>query len=334
MDSSQVSNLLKDPSSESCALGNVSDIVENAGDQKRVDHRTVTLKEALEERTETVDESEQSVEELELPKENLNLSFDSNIFEDSFLSHTEDSSLQLEKSPGKTVKHDDIEESIESESLKTKMPSNLRSVNCLGIYFHEKCLAHDIPRHPEQPLRAQFIYDNLYEHFKDNPDVTFREATQIKDEQILLYHSRRLLEAFEKKWRETEKMFKSTGKIIYREIDGDTQIMHETKDAAYYAAGSVINAIDHVYLPKKHSQAIDTAFCCVRPPGHHAEPNRAMGFCFFNNVAIGAVYARDKYGIKRVAVLDFDVHHGNGNCFLLSFLLFLTFPYFSLFYPW
>jgi acetoin utilization deacetylase AcuC-like enzyme len=78
-------------------------------------------------------------------------------------------------------------------------------------------------------------------------------------------------------------------------------------EAALRAAGGVVAAVDRVM-----SGNVQNAFCAVRPPGHHAEPTRAMGFCLFNNVAIGALHARAKHGLKRVAVVDFDVHHGNG----------------------
>lgn len=88
--------------------------------------------------------------------------------------------------------------------------------------------------------------------------------------------------------------------------------MYATREAAYRAAGSVIDAIDHMYLPANHALHIDSAYCAVRPPGHHAEPGRSMGFCFFNNAGIAAMYAQQKYGAGRVAVVDFDVHHGNG----------------------
>lgn len=92
-----------------------------------------------------------------------------------------------------------------------------------------------------------------------------------------------------------------------RMIDGDTIMSSGSAEAALRAAGSVCAAIDAVMAGD-----IDNAFCAVRPPGHHAEPDHAMGFCLFNNVAIGASYVREKHGLGRVAVVDFDVHHGNG----------------------
>ena len=92
-----------------------------------------------------------------------------------------------------------------------------------------------------------------------------------------------------------------------RWIDGDTVMSAGSAEAALRAAGAVCDAIDSVMAGE-----IDNAFCAVRPPGHHAEPGRAMGFCLFNNVAVGALYAREKHALGRIAVVDFDVHHGNG----------------------
>lgn len=93
----------------------------------------------------------------------------------------------------------------------------------------------------------------------------------------------------------------------YREIDDDTSMNPHTLEAARFAAGAAVQAVDAVM-----SGQTQTAFCAVRPPGHHATVARAMGFCFFNNVAVAAAHALEVYGLKRVAIIDFDVHHGNG----------------------
>ena len=95
--------------------------------------------------------------------------------------------------------------------------------------------------------------------------------------------------------------------IGHRYIDGDTVASPGTWEAARRAVGAGLDAVDLVMTGKATN-----AFCQVRPPGHHAESHRAMGFCFFNNVAIAAHYARAKHGAERIAVVDFDVHHGNG----------------------
>lgn len=93
----------------------------------------------------------------------------------------------------------------------------------------------------------------------------------------------------------------------YAEIDGDTSMNPHTLEAAFEAAGAGIAAVDAIM-----SGSADSAFCSVRPPGHHAEAGRAMGFCFFNNVAVAAAHALEHHGLSRVAIIDFDVHHGNG----------------------
>src|SRR5262249_39247074 len=90
-------------------------------------------------------------------------------------------------------------------------------------------------------------------------------------------------------------------------IDSDTVMSAGSAGAALYAAGAVIRAVDGVMAGE-----FANAFCPIRPPGHHAERDRAMGFCLFNNVAVAAHHARAEHGLKRIAVVDFDVHHGNG----------------------
>jgi acetoin utilization deacetylase AcuC-like enzyme len=87
----------------------------------------------------------------------------------------------------------------------------------------------------------------------------------------------------------------------------DNSICRDTYDIAFLAVGGVLNAIDAVMTGD-----IDNAFCAVRPPGHHAEVDRALGFCYFNNVAIGAKYLKKRWGVQRIGIIDFDVHHGNG----------------------
>lgn len=93
----------------------------------------------------------------------------------------------------------------------------------------------------------------------------------------------------------------------YARLDADTVLSPGSGEAALRAAGAIIAAVDDVMTGKA-----DNAFCAVRPPGHHAEPERGMGFCLFNNVALGAMHARAAHGLKKIAIVDFDVHHGNG----------------------
>jgi len=94
----------------------------------------------------------------------------------------------------------------------------------------------------------------------------------------------------------------------YFEIDPDTLMNAHTLDAARAAAGAGITAVDAIM----QGTGVTTAFCAVRPPGHHARREQAMGFCFFNNLAVSVAYTLEKYGLKRIAIIDFDVHHGNG----------------------
>ena len=103
---------------------------------------------------------------------------------------------------------------------------------------------------------------------------------------------------------QVEKSFPEKGLVF---LDGDTIVSPGSKQAALDAVGSIIAAIDGV-----QSKEFQNAFCAVRPPGHHAEKNKAMGFCIYNNVAVGTQYLLDKYKLNKVAIVDFDVHHGNG----------------------
>ena len=124
-----------------------------------------------------------------------------------------------------------------------------------------------------------------------------REAPRIDPALLHLVHPSALVDHVLAPIKENER----------RRIDGDTVMSAGSAEAALRAAGAVCAAIDSVMAGE-----IDNAFCAVRPPGHHAEPGRAMGFCLFNNVAVGALYAREKHALGRIAVVDFDVHHGNG----------------------
>ena len=103
---------------------------------------------------------------------------------------------------------------------------------------------------------------------------------------------------------EVEKSFPKKGLFF---LDGDTIVSPGSKKAASDAVGSIITAIDGV-----QNKEFKNAFCAVRPPGHHAEKDKAMGFCIYNNVAVGAYYLIEKYKLNRIAIIDFDVHHGNG----------------------
>ncbi|MGI9247573.1 MAG: histone deacetylase family protein [Woeseiaceae bacterium] len=162
---------------------------------------------------------------------------------------------------------------------------------------HPECLRHDTGEgHPERPRRLSAIEDKLVStglsdvlRYYDAPDVT--------ESQLLRVHTRGHLET-------VKSMAPQSG---YARLDPDTIISPDSLAAARRAAGAVVAAVDLVVQGEAES-----AFCCIRPPGHHAERSRAMGFCLYNNVAVGAAHALEAHGLTKVAIVDFDVHHGNG----------------------
>jgi acetoin utilization deacetylase AcuC-like enzyme len=127
--------------------------------------------------------------------------------------------------------------------------------------------------------------------------LRYVDAPLVSDEQLLRVHPRQHIEAIRAAIPESG----------YERLDPDTVISPRSLDAAYRAAGSVVAAVDLVM-----GGEIESVFCGVRPPGHHAESSRAMGFCLFDNIAVGAAHALETYGLEKVAIVDFDVHHGNG----------------------
>ncbi|KAJ0397018.1 hypothetical protein P43SY_003962 [Pythium insidiosum] len=174
------------------------------------------------------------------------------------------------------------------------------------------CEEHQVPQHPESHRRAQVIRESV---LRDLPMVrVFTDIAPATREQLLLFHSSAHVDGLFARFDAVEKRAKQargSGKIVTLAIDEDTNVMEGTGRAALIAAGAVCQAID---LVMDDSNEIRNAFCAVRPPGHHAEPDKAMGFCFFNNIGVGACHLLDRYQdrIQRVLILDFDVHHGNG----------------------
>jgi acetoin utilization deacetylase AcuC-like enzyme len=164
------------------------------------------------------------------------------------------------------------------------------------LYTHPTCLEHDPGRHhPEGPARLRAIYDAL-----EDPEFSRlerREAPEAALEELVRVHPR----------AHVERLLRAVPKSGHVGIDADTILSPASGGAALRAAGAVVAAVDAVV-----ARAADNAFCAVRPPGHHAEPEHAMGFCLFNNIAVGALHARAAHKLHRVAVVDFDVHHGNG----------------------
>jgi acetoin utilization deacetylase AcuC-like enzyme len=164
------------------------------------------------------------------------------------------------------------------------------------LYTHQACLAHDPgPHHPESPERLRAILAAF-----SGPKFAAlerREAPRADLADIARVHPRGFV----------ERLLAAVPKSGYAAIDADTILSPGSGEAALRAAGAAVAAVDAVIAGEAAN-----AFCAVRPPGHHAEPNHAMGFCIFNNVAIAAEHARAAHGLARVAVVDFDVHHGNG----------------------
>jgi acetoin utilization deacetylase AcuC-like enzyme len=169
----------------------------------------------------------------------------------------------------------------------------------LAAYItHPDCAQHNMgPDHPECPDRLSAINDYLLIKGLLDHMVPY-DAPAATDEQLGRAHCTQYLKELEAN-APTEGM---------RHVDPDTLITPKTLAAARRAAGSAVLATDLVL-----GGDVSTAFCCVRPPGHHAERSAAMGFCFFNNVAVGIRHALNVHGLQRVALVDFDVHHGNGS---------------------
>lgn len=165
------------------------------------------------------------------------------------------------------------------------------------IFSHPACNKHNLGAdHPEQPGRLHAIFDQLLSSGVDYA-VTHQTATPATDEQLALAHDKAYI-------RHVIAKNPAEGSVW---LDDDTAMMNRSLEAARFAAGAAIDAVDWV-MQRKNAQA----FCAIRPPGHHAESAQAMGFCFFNNIAIAAKHAIRHYQLARVLILDFDVHHGNG----------------------
>ena len=149
--------------------------------------------------------------------------------------------------------------------------------------------------HPEKIDRVTAIIDNFKK--LNNKNLIWKKPSKYKRELLENTHNKDYINFVEKSFPEKGLSF----------LDGDTIISPGSKEATADAVGSIITAIDGVQNKEFHN-----AFCAVRPPGHHAERNKAMGFCIYNNVSVGAQYLLEKYKFNKVVIIDFDVHHGNG----------------------
>ncbi len=167
-----------------------------------------------------------------------------------------------------------------------------------ALLTHADCLGHVTPDgHPERVARLEHIL-----HALEALDLDRRTAPMVADDDLLRVHPEDYI-------RDIRAARPAEG---FAQIDGDTFMSPGSVDAAYRGAGAVVRAVDLVL-----SGEVPNAFCAIRPPGHHAETEKAMGFCLFGNAALGAKHALDHHGLDRVAVVDFDVHHGNGTQDLL-----------------
>lgn len=170
-----------------------------------------------------------------------------------------------------------------------------------AFFTHADCRAHDMGRgHPESPQRLDAIDDHLLAFGLDIA-IDRHEAPLVDLRDVALAHESRYVSEIQHLLQQAQAEGES------RAVDPDTIASPGTWKAACRAAGAAVAATDRVI-----DGAAANAFCAVRPPGHHATRNAAMGFCFFNNVAIAARHALDVRGLERVAIVDFDVHHGNG----------------------
>ena len=163
-----------------------------------------------------------------------------------------------------------------------------------AIITSDTSIDHDTgPGHPEKPDRVTAVLDGL----KKNENLIWKNSKKFDEEIIKITHSKKYVD-------QVLSSFPKKGLFF---LDGDTIVSPGSKRATYDAVGSIVTAIDGLERKK-----FDNAFCGVRPPGHHSCKEKAMGFCIFNNVAVGANYLINKYNYKRIAIIDFDVHHGNG----------------------
>ncbi|MCO4798780.1 MAG: histone deacetylase family protein [Colwelliaceae bacterium] len=167
----------------------------------------------------------------------------------------------------------------------------------IGLISHHRCSGHNMGEyHPESPARLGAIQDQL---IRSGLEYVIRQidSSPIKREFIHLAHDVEYVDYI---------FNNAPAEGLFR-LDDDTAMSQKSLEAALYSAGAAKDAVDLIM-----AGTLSSAFCITRPPGHHAERNKGMGFCIFNNIAIASEYAKKHYNIKRVAIVDFDVHHGNG----------------------
>lgn len=167
----------------------------------------------------------------------------------------------------------------------------------LAFISHPACLLHSNgPLHPENAGRINAILDHLIASGLD-PWLVHLDAPEATRDDLLLAHDARLI----------DRVFSLSPREGMVSLDGDTAMNPHTLSAALRAAGSGLRAVDWVL-----EQPERRAFCAIRPPGHHASRTHSAGFCIFNNIALAALHALERHGLERIAIIDFDVHHGDG----------------------
>ena len=182
-------------------------------------------------------------------------------------------------------------------AIVCEAPSSFLDAMTVAFITHRDCLLHDMgAHHPECPDRLSAIHDRLIAAGLDIY-LSYHDAPQAEVEHLLRVHPQSYLDYLRA----------SLPEHGIRHLDPDTAMNPGTLQAALRAAGSGVLATDLVMRKEAPS-----AFCSVRPPGHHAERAKSMGFCFFNNIAVAARHGIEAWGLQRVAIVDFDVHHGNG----------------------
>lgn len=170
-----------------------------------------------------------------------------------------------------------------------------RTAGTIGVIYHPDYLIHTRNYHPESKERLEYILSRIHaEPFKEK--ITFIEPQKADIKAVRLVHEEGYIESVENACRRGRD-----------NLDPDTYIVPESYGVALLAAGGALRGLDEI-MEGRHTRAM----ALVRPPGHHAEKDRAMGFCLFNNIAVAAKVAGQKYGLERVAIMDWDVHHGNG----------------------
>ena len=181
--------------------------------------------------------------------------------------------------------------------LNRVLLAKVKSMVSLAIIKDDRYLEHNAgDGHPESPDRLRVIHDLIDREFSNLPLIPPRLATQ---SELALVHDASYIQAVA-----------NTSGRTHSQLDPDTGLSARSYEVACLAAGGLLQGVDALLTPGPRT--LHSIFAFVRPPGHHAEPQQGMGFCLFNNVAIAAMYAKEHYGLKRILIVDWDLHHGNG----------------------